>query len=184
MRSTTDAGQSWTSWAECLFLGAVGEGLHFENGALSLNTEGGASLVPAITEEDEDKVLSGAGTWVERATPEDVQLLTDSLNRLDERVAALGVALAEVRAIAGAVPDGSTIEVVDGALSVPTYTGATDEDDGAAGLVPAAETDERALYLRGDGTWSDPVAALLERIASLETAVAALTSPNSEEELL
>lgn len=36
------------------------------------------------------------------------------------------------------------------------YQGATDEHPGASGFVPAALSDERDLYLKGDGTWGKP----------------------------
>lgn len=43
------------------------------------------------------------------------------------------------------------------ALSV-AYTGATEDEDGTAGLVPAPKAEDREKFLRGDGTWQ-PVSA-------------------------
>ena len=38
---------------------------------------------------------------------------------------------------------------------VPDYQGATALTNGTAGLVPAATTESRNKYLKGDGTWSN-----------------------------
>ena len=52
-------------------------------------------------------------------------------------------------------PDGVTINVTNGQISVPVYKGATASTAGVKGLVPAAAAGENAAFLRGDGTWQD-----------------------------
>ena len=37
------------------------------------------------------------------------------------------------------------------------FTGATSEDDGSTGLVPAPETSDKDKFLKGDGSWDTPV---------------------------
>lgn len=39
-------------------------------------------------------------------------------------------------------------------------TGATENEDGEAGLVPAPQTTDRNLFLRGDATWANPVSGV------------------------
>lgn len=45
-------------------------------------------------------------------------------------------------------------------LIVETMKGATETEDGTAGLVPAPKSNERVLFLRGDGSWATPVAEI------------------------
>lgn len=46
-------------------------------------------------------------------------------------------------------------------------TGATAEEDGAAGLVPAPQSADRFLYLRGDATWANPVVGVESALNTL-----------------
>lgn len=48
--------------------------------------------------------------------------------------------------------DGKTISATD--TTYANFVGATSQDDGSAGLVPAPTTSDVAKYLKGDGTWS------------------------------
>ena len=51
------------------------------------------------------------------------------------------------------------------------FTGATAEEDGAAGLVPAPQAGDQGKFLRGDGSWVDGTyddTALQARIAAIE----------------
>ena len=50
-------------------------------------------------------------------------------------------------------PDGATVNVSSGVLSVPVYTGATASAAGTAGLVPPAAAAQQRYVLQGDGTW-------------------------------
>ena len=47
-------------------------------------------------------------------------------------------------------------------LVPPVYDGATTQDNGVTGTVPAATPAEKDLYLKGDGTWALPVQAATE----------------------
>lgn len=48
-----------------------------------------------------------------------------------------------------------------------TMTGATAEQDGLGGLVPVPVAGKQDKYLRGDGTWEDPTAALTGTVGKL-----------------
>ena len=41
------------------------------------------------------------------------------------------------------------------------YDGANELESGVPGLVPPASANQRDLYLRGDGTWGDPIASVV-----------------------
>lgn len=45
--------------------------------------------------------------------------------------------------------------------------GATEQDDGVSGLVPVPVAGQQGLYLRGDGTWANPTAAVEREILNL-----------------
>ena len=59
---------------------------------------------------------------------------------------------------------------------VDVFTGATETADGTAGLVPVPTTDDRNLFLKGDGTWASPTAALEVIVGDLSDEVSGLTS--------
>ena len=51
---------------------------------------------------------------------------------------------------------GNLIQVMpDAASNIQDYQGATASANGSSGLVPAAQSGEKDLFLKGDGTWSD-----------------------------
>ena len=64
--------------------------------------------------------------------------------------------------------DGSTDVSIP--VTIPHYTGATSVNVGNAGLVPPASSEERAKFLRGDGTWMMPDVADAETAKKLATA--------------
>lgn len=49
--------------------------------------------------------------------------------------------------------------------------GATEDDDGVAGLVPQPVAGQQGLFLRGDGSWADPTESLREVVSSLDQVV-------------
>ena len=51
------------------------------------------------------------------------------------------------------------------------FKAADDENDGAAGLVPAPTAGQQNLFLRGDATWADPVAGIMETIGEIQTQI-------------
>lgn len=146
-------GTNFTPWREPIFSNAIGSGLSIQDGVLSADLSG---VLPEAGEGDYDRCLSGGGAWMEVATPEDLAAVEESLDSFAESLADIQTALEAVQAQVAAEPDGTTVMVVDGAYTVPTYLGATEEDNGVAGLVPAAESADMLKYLRGDGTWASP----------------------------
>jgi len=144
-------GTNFSSWREPLFSTAVGNGLAFHDGVISADL---SSVLPAAGEADYGRCLSGAGTWIDVATPEDLDAVGQAVNSFAQNIEEIRTALAAVEAQTAAEPDGTTVMVVDGQYTVPTYLGATAEADGVAGLVPAAEAGGTDLFLRSDGTWA------------------------------
>lgn len=52
-------------------------------------------------------------------------------------------------------------------LIVTPMQGATEYNDGVSGLVPTPTAGQQGLYLRGDGTWADPVVEVKREINNL-----------------
>ena len=50
--------------------------------------------------------------------------------------------------------------------AVPIMTGATEESQGTAGLVPVPNAGANNLFLQGNGSWADPVPAILKKQVS------------------
>lgn len=151
-RSSID-GTTWLEWKELIFLNQIGTGLTYAEGTLSCDL---SSVLPTATEADADKVLSGSGTWIDVVSADAVQAIQASLTEMADSVSALSAEIEAVRADAAIPPDGTTVTVTDGTLSVPLYFGATEEADGVAGLVPPAEAGQQNMFLRGDGTYASP----------------------------
>ena len=59
-------------------------------------------------------------------------------------------------------------------IIVGSMTGATATTNGAAGLVPVPMAGQQNLYLKGDGTWADPTAALSATVTTLVDQVGTL----------
>lgn len=51
------------------------------------------------------------------------------------------------------------------------FKGADEENDGVAGLVPAPVAGQQNLFLRGDATWADPVAGVMETIGEIQNQI-------------
>lgn len=49
------------------------------------------------------------------------------------------------------------------------FKAADEENDGAAGLVPAPVAGQQNLFLRGDATWADPISGVMTEIEGLQT---------------
>lgn len=110
-------------------------------GATSL-TDGAAGLVPKPLAGDETKFLSGNGQWT---TVSQYNLPIASANDL------------------GGIKVGSNLSIDSGTgvlsatdTTYSDFTGATTQQAGAAGLVPAPTTSDPEKYLKGDGTWETP----------------------------
>lgn len=63
---------------------------------------------------------------------------------------------------------GDGLRASRGIISVPEYDGATASADGTDGLVPAATSAEKDLYLKGDGTWGSAVVGVAGEIVQSE----------------
>ena len=146
-------GTNWSDWLEQMSISSLGDGLTVENGVVGVDF---SDVLPEATEDDSGKVLSADGAWVERATPEQLEEIAGNMDTLAESIASLRTDLEAVQAEAAIPPDGTTIAVTDGTMSVPLYFGATAEENGIAGLVPPADAGDEALFLRSDGTWANP----------------------------
>lgn len=55
-----------------------------------------------------------------------------------------------------------------------TMVGASESKDGAGGLVPIPVTGQQDLFLKGDGSWASPTAALETTVSNLSTKVGGL----------
>lgn len=63
----------------------------------------------------------------------------------------------------------SLAETIGDLISV--FTGATEDTAGASGLVPAPSVGDQNNYLKGDGTWANPVEAVTLDLGNLKTRV-------------
>lgn len=54
---------------------------------------------------------------------------------------------------------------------VKVFEGATEEDPGRKGLVPAPTAGSQDLYLRGDATWANPTEVVEQQVGSLQDAL-------------
>lgn len=151
-RCTVD-GTVWSEWQELVFAGAVGSGLHFENGVLSADF---STVLPETTAEDTGRCLGAEGQWLDVAKPEDIQAVYAALGVVESSVESLRQSIDVVNATIAMGPDNETIMITDGTMSVPLYLGATEEADGRAGLVPPASAGDEEKFLRGDGTYAVP----------------------------
>ena len=105
---------------------------------------GAHGLVPAPAAGDEDKVLSGAGTWVNQPT---VPTVNDATLTITQNGTSAGTFTANAS---------SNVTI---ALTDTTYTDMTGASSGAAGtsgLVPAPAAGDEGKFLQGDGTWATP----------------------------
>lgn len=59
-------------------------------------------------------------------------------------------------------------------IIVGTMVGATDQLDGEAGIVPMPHAGDQNKYLRGDGTWANPTAALEVTVGSMQSQLGTL----------
>lgn len=98
--------------------------------------DGAAGLVPKPLIADTGKFLQGDGTW---GTPTDTTYTAGTNVSISAQ---------------------NVISATDTTYSA--FTGATSSVAGSAGLVPAPTTSDPGKYLKGDGTWAEPAAKLVE----------------------
>ena len=66
----------------------------------------------------------------------------------------------------------SALEIIS--AYIDEMDGATEEQDGSTGLVPAPKAGEHNFFLRGDGTWVNPTAELQQSVTGLSSQVRTL----------
>lgn len=72
----------------------------------------------------------------------------------------------------------SIVDLGIGNTAVP-FVGASETDDGTSGLVPAPTAGQHILFLRGDGTWANPVAGLDTTVQGLQTQITTLVGEDT-----
>lgn len=100
------------------------------------SSPGVGGTVPAPAAGDEGKFLQGDGTW---GTPTDTTYTAGTNVSISAQ---------------------NVISATDTTYSA--FTGATSSVAGSAGLVPAPTTSDPEKFLKGDGTWAEPAAKLVE----------------------
>lgn len=60
----------------------------------------------------------------------------------------------------------SALDIIS--MYIEEMEGASEEANGASGLVPAPSKGQQNLFLQGDGTWADPTAAVTEAVNGLQ----------------
>ena len=74
--------------------------------------------------------------------------------------------------------DKSLLEILQSVLE--EFKGATESEAGLAGLVPAPEAGQHLMFLRGDGTWADPVAGVSGTVEGLQQVITTLVGEDTE----
>lgn len=63
------------------------------------------------------------------------------------------------------------------------FKGADAENAGAAGLVPAPAAGEQDLFLRGDGSWANPVTSILTEVEGIQTQLSTILGEDKDKNL-
>lgn len=116
---------------------------------------GAAGLVPAPTASDPDKFLKGDGTW---GTPIGKVYTAGTGINIDQNdeISVDTTAIQEKLTAGSNIQiNGTTISATDTTYSA--FGGATAQQAGTAGLVPAPTTSDPEKFLKGDGTWGTPI---------------------------
>lgn len=112
-------------------------------------------LVPAPTVSDPEKFLKGDGTW---GTPiGKIYTAGAGINIDSNDEISVDTTVVQEKLTAGSNISitGTTISATDTTYS--NFAGATAQQAGSAGLVPAPTTSDPEKFLKGDGTWGTPV---------------------------
>lgn len=112
-------------------------------------------LVPAPTVSDPEKFLKGDGTW---GTPIGKIYTAGAginIDSSDEISVDTTVVQEKLTAGSNISITGTTISATDTTYS--NFAGATAQQAGSAGLVPAPTTSDPEKFLKGDGTWGTPI---------------------------
>ena len=60
------------------------------------------------------------------------------------------------------------------------FKGADEENDGVAGLVPAPKAGQQNLFLRGDGSWANPVSEVTATVEAIQTKISTLVGTDTD----
>ena len=103
----------WSTWSQVVTTGILGNGLTFANRTLSVANMTGATeakagtagLVPAPAADDQDKVLSGAGTWVQAVEVDGVTTSFDTSGKIKAQNIAIGGNASDLASTRGQIGD-------------------------------------------------------------------------------
>ena len=129
-------------------------------GPASASAAGSKGLVPAPAAGDENKVLSGAGTWVVNQSAGGVSSVCNVEPNAQGNVPLKGSDIPlqsmSLQTVAQAIAAAST-----------TFTGATSQAAGAKGQVPAPAAGDEDKVLSGGGTWVTPASGTVKQVCSV-----------------
>lgn len=60
------------------------------------------------------------------------------------------------------------------------FKGASSDTDGLAGLVPAPKAGEEDYFLKGDGTWANPISGVMDTITAVQDQIAVIVGDDAE----
>lgn len=121
-------------------------------GGASSGTAGSSGLVPAPAKGDQDKFLTGSGSWKGVETVS-YNVFTAATSSAAGKIGLVPLppAGAQNMFLRGDATWGNPPKA-----DFPVMNGASSTADGAAGLVPAPTVAKRGMFLRGDGEWATP----------------------------
>lgn len=129
-------------------------------GPATSSTAGSKGLVPAPAAGDQDKVLSGAGTWVVNQSAGGVSSVCGVEPNAQGNVPLKGSDIPlqsmSLQTVSQAIAAAST-----------TFTGATSSTAGAKGQVPAPAAGDEDKVLTGAGTWVTPTSGTVESVCNV-----------------
>lgn len=118
---------------------------------LDLATSSESGLMSSTDKKKLDGIESGANKYVHPAyTERDSGLYKVTVDDTGHVVGASPVVKQDIL----------DLGISGGDITYPDFIGATDTEDGSAGLVPAPTAKDKNAFLKGDGTWGTPVGNL------------------------
>lgn len=112
-----------------------------------------------------NKLISGAGGVSAATTLNDLEDVLINEEIVDKSVLMYDEGTSQWK-------NATLLDLVQDILS--TFKGATQEQNGKEGLVPAPQAGEQNLFLRGDATWANPVEEVEGRLTTVEGQVTTL----------
>ena len=119
----------------------------------TIQQDGSHGLVPEPSAGDENKFLKGDGTWADAGGGNVDDVLVDGISVVTNKIAEIDLTGKQDTLTAG-----TNIQIQSNIISATdtTYSdfvGATSQQAGIHGLVPAPLVTEKDKFLKGDGTW-------------------------------